>query len=102
MCADKIWVVFYRLAPVHSVARVLRRGCRSGGNLGAVIERPVLLAPLARYPGDRWGLGYSGRTENPANLQGSASGKRRGGYPGLPRANITPKGNAFPSLTAAR
>ena len=52
--------VFYWLAPDRSVAQVLRRGCRSGVDLGVVIERSVLLAPLARYPGGRWGLGKRG------------------------------------------
>ena len=82
--SDKDRMVFYRLAPDYSLARVLRRDCRSGRDLGVLVERPVLLAPLARYPGNRWGLGYRGRTGNLANRQGSASGKRRERYPGPP------------------
>ena len=84
MCADKTWVVFYRLAPNYLLARVLRRDCGSGADLGVVIERPVLLAPLARYPGDGRGLINGVRTGSPANRQGSASGKRTQGYPGPP------------------
>ena len=39
--------VSYRLAPVRSVAQVLRRDCQSGGNFGEGVERPVLLNALA-------------------------------------------------------
>ena len=59
-----------------------------------VIERPVLLAPLARYPGGRWGLETGGcghivllgPTPSSARVTrpGSASGKRIQGYPGPP------------------
>ena len=60
MCTDKTWEAFYRLTPDYSVAQVLRRDCWFGADLGVVIERPALLAPLAHYPGDRWGLGTDG------------------------------------------
>ena len=84
---------FYRLAPDCSLARVLRRDCRSGRDLGVVIERPALLNSLALCLVVDGGL---------ATRQGSASGKRRARYPEFPRTNGFPKGNAFPSLTAAR
>ena len=45
--ADKDREVFCRLAPDRSLARVLRRDCGSGGNFGVVVERSVLLKPLA-------------------------------------------------------
>ena len=75
MCADKDRGVFYRLAPIRSVAWVLRRGCWSGGNFGVVVERSVLLNSLALC------LVVNGCL---ANRQGSASGKRTQGYPGPP------------------
>ena len=39
--------VFYRLAPVCSLAGVLRRDCQIGADFGVVVERPVLLDSLA-------------------------------------------------------
>ena len=47
ICADEDRRVFYRLAPGRSLARVLRRDCRSGADLGVIIERPVFLNSLA-------------------------------------------------------
>ena len=67
MCADEDLIALYRLAPGRSLTQVLRRDCGSGSDLGVVIERPVLLAPLARYPGDGRGLVTGGRTESLAN-----------------------------------
>ena len=40
-------MAFYRLTPDYSVAPVLRRDCRSGADLGVVVERMGLLNPLA-------------------------------------------------------
>ena len=40
-------MVFYLLAPVCSLARVLHRDCWSDSDLGVVVERPVLLDSLA-------------------------------------------------------
>ena len=40
---------FCRLAPDGSHAPVLRRDCRSGADLGVVVERPVLLDSLALW-----------------------------------------------------
>ena len=51
ICADEDLIVFYRLAPDYLLAQVLRRDCQIGADLGVVVERPVLLTPLARYPG---------------------------------------------------
>ena len=72
--ADEDLMASYWLAPDCSVAQVLRHDCWSGGNFGVVIERPVLLAPLARYPGDRWGLG-TGECGHPP-LRGGSPYKR--------------------------
>ena len=40
-------MVFYLLAPVCSLARVLHRDCWSDSDLGVVVEMPVLLNSLA-------------------------------------------------------
>ena len=74
--------VFYRLAPHPSFAQVLRRGCGSGGNFGVVVERTVLLAPLARYPGDRWSLEMGGCAHPP--LRGYDGDPATGGHTGPP------------------
>ena len=76
----------YRLAPNRSRPSALRRVCRSGGNLGVLDDTLV----------------FSFRLRCPGIEPGSASGKRREQYPGLPRAKGFPKGKSFPSLTSIR
>ena len=85
-------MVFYRLTPVRSLARVLRRDCWSDSDLGVVVERPVLLDSLAlclvvdedKERGGHIGPPLRVRMRSLANRQGSASGKRRAGCPGPP------------------
>ena len=64
------------------------RVCRSGRDFGVVVERSVLLNPLALCLVVNGGREAGGCPRRPAssadNRQGSASGKRMAGYPGPP------------------
>ena len=60
----------------------MRRDCQSGADLGVVIERSVFLAPLARYPGDRWSLEMGGCAHPP--LRGYDGDPATGGHTGPP------------------
>ena len=88
----------------------MRRDCWFVADLGVLAERPVLLNPLALWLAVNGTRKRADTQVRPYGLERDAwqiarvaPAEREGTeYPGLPRANIISKGNAFPSLTATR
>ena len=94
--------VFYRLAPHLSFARVLHRDCWSGVDLGVVIERPALLAPLARYPGGRWGLGTGVERESWQPARAAPAERECKGIRALPGPKDSPRTSRFIKAAARK